>query len=780
MAGIALNIGLKSLLTSQAALDTIGHNIANANTPGYSRQNLHVSPSAGMRMRGVMLGTGIQADVVRRTVDTLLQARLSQQVSSLGRLDARLGSMSHVEALLGRSGETGVSALLQKFFAGLSTLSSAPEDPILRSGAVQSAVELTSQFNQLASNLGELRQDGVAQLRAYVDQVNVLAKQIGDLNRQILNTETGITSANDLRDRRDEAIKALSRLADLKVVEDPRGAVRVLIGGRMLVSPTTVQEMQLSGDPTGGDLTIRIKGESGPLKVGGGEIGGLLNVLESFLPDLAQEVDGLARGLILEVNRVHSTQVGGNGPFRALVGGNRVIDLDKDGQLTDELLANAGLPFEVKSGVLYVNVSDSKTGALEKSQIAIDASRTTVGDLLSQLGAIPHLSAILDGQGRVQVFADVGYGFDFSPRLDPDPDPIGSFGGGRASLATDSAGPFALADGDTLDLVGPSGPLTVTFDGAAFAQIGKATASELAAAVNADPLVQTNGLVASAVGGRLVLQTQGAGAAEGFTLAGGTALGALGWSAPMVVQGSDTPVDARISGSYTGAANGVLTFKPSMDGVIGTTPGLKIEVYDESGAQVAALDVGEGYLPGTELEVLHGVKLTLGFGSLSRTENDVFRLDVVADSDTSDVLPALGLNALFTGSGAESIGVREDIQKNPFLLAGSISGASGDASGLLALLALESREVETLDGLTLGERVGDMISGVGLEIASATSTREAEQFLLDTLQARRDQVSGVNVDEELVHMIEQEQAYNAAAQFVRVVNQLNDELLRLV
>ena len=94
MGSIGLNIGLKALLTSQSALDTIGHNISNANTPGYSRQNLQLSNAPSVRLRGLIQGNGVQADVVTRTVDELLNKRLLQQTSALERLGTRHQSLA--------------------------------------------------------------------------------------------------------------------------------------------------------------------------------------------------------------------------------------------------------------------------------------------------------------------------------------------------------------------------------------------------------------------------------------------------------------------------------------------------------------------------------------------------------------------------------------------------------------------------------------------------------------------------------------------------------------
>ena len=96
MTALGINIGLKSLLAAQASLETIGHNLSNANKPGYSRQTLHVSTSSPLRLRGLTQGTGTQTDVVSRTVDSLLHGRITAQVASLGRIYARLDIVENV------------------------------------------------------------------------------------------------------------------------------------------------------------------------------------------------------------------------------------------------------------------------------------------------------------------------------------------------------------------------------------------------------------------------------------------------------------------------------------------------------------------------------------------------------------------------------------------------------------------------------------------------------------------------------------------------------------
>ena len=778
MGSVGLNIGLKALLTSQSALDTIGHNLSNANTPGYSRQSLSLSNSPSIRMRGLIQGNGVQADVVQRTVDELLNKRLLLQTSALERLATRQQGLSTAESLFDNTGGNGIEGLLQGLFSSFSSLSTSPDDNVLRADAVQSAVAMSSRFNQVATGLLGIGQDTVAQVRAHVDQINVLTTEIADLNRQIAVAEVDTATANDLRDRRDQTLRELAELVDTRVTEDARG-VRVLIGGQPVVTPTDALQLLMEAG-TDGKLELRIKGSDSTVEASGGAVGGLMGLLSGFLPRITEELGDFAHNLILEMNRVHSTGIGADGPFHQLVGSSAVEDQDGDGNLVDELLSNSGLPFDVTDGELYVNITDENTGEFEKFRIAIDTDRTTVQHLLTELNAIGHLNANLDGKGRIQLLTDSGYGFDFSARLDSNPDQIGSFGGGRATLGTAVSGPFALTSGDTLDLSGPVGPFSITFNSSSFQQISLATAEEIAQVINADPNALANGMVASAVGDDLVLQSVGSGSTEGFTVTGGSALAALGWSPGTAVTGHDTSVDARFSGTYTGTANDSLTFRPNMDGTIGNTPGLRIGVFDASGQKVADIDVGQGYTPGTEIDVLHGVQVSFGLGPVSAADNDVMRLDLVTDADTADVLPALGINSLLTGTDAATMGVRADLELNPNLLATSYTGAPGDNGTLLRLLNLNESGIGGLGNLTLDESFAEISGSVAQDLSSTNSALDAEQFLLDSLEARRDQISGVNVDEELVSLIEFEQAFAAASQYIRVISDLNQELLGII
>ncbi len=779
MGGLGLNTGLKALLAAQASLDTIGHNISNSNTEGYSRQRLEVSASAAILQRGKLIGSGVNADTVTRSTDILLLVRTTGQLASLGRLDSALDGMTEVESLLGEPGGFGLGSGLSNFFGAVSELSTSTEDLVLRTGMVQMATAMTTQFNQLSSTMISQRQDTARQVGIQVEKVNALGEQIVTLNHEISQTEATGTPANDLRDTRERKMRELSTFVDISFHEDSNGVTQITTGGRLLVGGSRAFEMTSisQGD---GEVEVFLEGSDRAVNVRHGSIAGLLRVGQNFIPGLSGKFDTLARNLIFEMNRLHSTGTPASGSFTNITSSYSVSDQDLDGVSSDELISQSGLPFDIQDGELYVNVTNNTTGGLQTSRIEIDSSSTTVGDFLAELNAISGVNANLNSFGRLQVFADAGFGYDFAPRLDPAPDKSGTLGSAHASIGTGVDGPYELVDGDTLTLTGPVSTFSATFNDADFVEMTEATADEIAAVLNTNPDMQANGLRAVVSGDQLFIQTEAVGTSSALTVGGGTALAALGITAGTTVNGASTAVDIQIGGEYTGQDNSFFRFVPTSDGIVGTTPGLEVDVYTQSGQLVATLDLGTSYQPGTVLDVDQGVSVSFSYGALSQSTNDSARVELIADADTSDVLAAFGLNSLFTGTGAEDISIRTDLETDPGLLATGSSGASGDNTTLLALLDLQSTGVDGLNGEALGDYYGDVVSDVGFEISTASATRDVEGFLLQNLENRRHQKSGVNVDEELVEMVRFEQNFNAASRYIQVLNTLQQEVLNLI
>ncbi|MEM8711268.1 MAG: flagellar basal body rod C-terminal domain-containing protein, partial [Planctomycetota bacterium] len=398
--------------------------------------------------------------------------------------------------------------------------------------------------------------------------------------------------------------------------------------------------------------------------------------------------------------------------------------------------------------------------------------------LVQELSDVRGLTARLDSSGRIAINSTAGTRFHFGRPVDSDPDSIGTFGGGRASTVGSISGPFAMATTSTIDIAGSNSTFSVSFDPASFESAGNPTGEEIVEQLNADPGMAINNLQATLVGDRVAIQTLGEGSAESFQITGGTALTALGLQAGTFA-GQDLAVQVTLGGQYSGDTNQQYTFEPASDGVIGTTPGLEVVVRDAAGSIVTRLDVGSGYAPGNPLSIGQGVTVAFTVGEISQTDGDAFSSSMIADADTSDVLVGFGLNSYLIGSDASTIDLRSDIRDDPRLLAASATGNVGDGGALLDMLDVQTADVPELEG-TLGEFYGTMVGGVGFDISSAANAQEIESFLLQSLETQREEISGVNVDEELVKMIQFEQAYSAAAQFLQVIRQMNDQVLALV
>lgn len=775
---LSTNIGLRALLTSQNALDSIGHNVANANTEGFSRQNLLISNSSPLNLRGLQLGNGVQSNSVVRSVDALLNTRIIRQTSTLARLDSQLVEMQSVEALLNEPGGDGFGGLMDSIFASMSALSSNTEDIVNRTGVIQSTDNLINRFREVASEVTQLQRDAQVKARAIASDVNVLAERIVGLNSEITQVEAVAgTVANDLRDQRDLALRNLSERVDITVRENTQGAVQVQVDGQLLVGASSVHKMSVDTNGEGA-IVLNLDGGVRPVEALGGQLAGLVAFSESFASEIGGDLDQFARSIILEVNRAHSGGVPLEGGFTQLRATNAIRDIDGDGEFGDALLRDADLPFDIQDGELYVHVLVDGEDTLLTEKIEIQPDRMTVQGLLDEISSVRGITARLDNFGRINIDATSGTKFHFGRPVDTKPDSVGTFGGGAASTVGSFSGPFSLGGVSTLDLVGSGGAFTATIDPSGFKLAGEGTPEEVVAALNADPGMAANNLRAVIVGGRIGIQTQGQGSAETFQLTGGTGMVALGLSAGTYT-GQDLEVDVSLTGQYSGPGNEQWTFEPLGNGTIGTTPGLEVAVRDSTGTIIATLDVGAGYAPGNSIAVADGVSVSFTVGEVRATDGDAFSTDVIADSDSSDVLTAFGLNSFLTGTDATTIDMRSDIRANPRNFAASATGSVGDGGALLDMIAVQTSDVAELDG-TLGEFYGTLVGNVGFQIGSASNAEEIESFLLESLKSQREEVSGVNVDEELVKMIQYEQAYSAAAQFLRVVTQLNDEVLRLI
>lgn len=219
-----LETARRSLYTQQTALHTTGHNIANANTPGYSRQRVNFSqtppfPGTGLNRPDIpgQIGTGVEAGSVQRIRESFLDMQYRGENSKYGYWDTRFIALEKMEDIMNEPTEDGIANTLDRFWTSLQDLSVHPEDSGARSVVRQRGLALAETFNYTSDSLVAIQRDLKVQTDVTVEHINSLSRHINNLNNQIASVEPHGYLPNDLYDQRDDLVDQLSQLVNIKV-----------------------------------------------------------------------------------------------------------------------------------------------------------------------------------------------------------------------------------------------------------------------------------------------------------------------------------------------------------------------------------------------------------------------------------------------------------------------------------------------------------------------------------------------------------------------------------
>jgi flagellar hook-associated protein FlgK len=226
--------------------------------------------------------------------------------------------------------------------------------------------------------------------------------------------------------------------------------------------------------------------------------------------------------------------------------------------------------------------------------------------------------------------------------------------------------------------------------------------------------------------------------------------------------------EVSVEGIYSGPANQTYTVTVGMpgggSGQVGIDEGLSLTVRDGDGEIAKILNVGAGYASGELLEVQHDIKLSLGAGTLS--DGDVFSLEALAESDETGFLAAAGINTLFEGHSADTIEVRQALLEDSDLLATAIGPEMSDNVAVLRMIEVGETSVPALGNVSCGDAYRILVADVGQKIAIREARKASLEDILQQLANQRDDISGVNINEEAARMIVFEQMFQAMAKVV--------------
>ena len=313
-----LNTALKALQVQKKSLDVTGHNIANANTEGYSRQRAVQSSTAPYHTVGMgtptgagQVGTGVEITEITRMRDQFLDAQINEETQSQGYWDKRYEGLHRIELIFNEPSDSSLGTIMNQFWSSLQDLSNNPEDPAVRETVKQTGLTLADTFhslnNQLTDYQGALNDD----VSTMVDEVNSIASRLADLNIQIVELKGSGKNPNDLLDKRSMLLEDLNKIVNVQSREDERGNLNVSLGGVALVSDDRVHEIEYDNDvvsfkETGIEAKID-KNEAG------GELGGIIDIRDKDINNYLGRLNQLAETFTEEFNTVHQAGYDYNG-----------------------------------------------------------------------------------------------------------------------------------------------------------------------------------------------------------------------------------------------------------------------------------------------------------------------------------------------------------------------------------------------------------------------------------------------------------------------------------
>lgn len=302
----------RALATSQRAMDVTGHNIANANAPGFSRQRAVLAATEGhpapiMTRTGApaLVGTGVAVKAIRRLQSAFLENQARLVAAESGSWDRRYEALSRLEALTNEPGEAGLHALLDRFWGSWQALSTNPASSSLRQATVQAASSLADGLNRMDRQLRQLQANADEGVRNDVVHINGLAQQVNDLNTAIRVALGAGDNPNDLLDQRDVVLRELASLANATVRDNGDGSLSVSLGGQDLVQRFGVNLLEVVSLPGTGFGEVRWSATGTVATFGAGTLAGTLEMRDSIYGGFLSDLDQLADAIVARTNELH-------------------------------------------------------------------------------------------------------------------------------------------------------------------------------------------------------------------------------------------------------------------------------------------------------------------------------------------------------------------------------------------------------------------------------------------------------------------------------------------
>jgi flagellar hook-associated protein 1 FlgK len=396
------------MMAAKAAIATTGHNITNANTEGFSRQRVmtetaNMNQAAGSK---ALVGSGTQIDRIERINDEYLEKQVRNAGRDLNHMEEKDTSLRQVEDIFNEMNCEGLNRLISRFFNEFRKLSNEPSNEAVRQSVRESSQAMVNDFKRLRREVEDVRKHIDSRIEGYSREVNALADEVRELNQRILAAEAGGAPANDLSDKRDQALKKLASYMEISSYRDGQGSVTVDIKG---IGPLVVgqQAEHFSVFRTPADdqgkpenaLDIHSSSSASSVvthRLQGGKLGALLDVRDKSISTVLEKLDDLAFSLSQSVNEIHQQGYSRHGlqkiNFFKPMGGKEsaaeLIDLSDEVRANVSNIAAAAIPDAPGDNRVAIAISGLQ------SQLFMNNGKATFDDwynsIVSDVGIVTH------------------------------------------------------------------------------------------------------------------------------------------------------------------------------------------------------------------------------------------------------------------------------------------------------------------------------------------------------------------------------------------------------
>lgn len=363
-----IEIGKKGLQTNNVGMDIVGHNLSNVETEGYSRQKVNLqsfeplyAPSANRVEMSGQVGTGVEIQDIQRVRNQAIDDRINFEKGGLGYWGMKKEFLHQVEMILNEPGKPNIRTVMDEYWSAWKQVADNPNEQASRAELIQRSLAVTDTFKHNFHSLYDLRVNADQLVHQRVNEINNMAEEIRNLNVQIVKSEAMGDFPNDMYDKRDLLVDKLAKIVDIKVERNNKHEVIIYIGAENLVQGEHVNRINGVGNPQNDGFIDVLWADGRAVKLGGGELAGLVDARDIDIKDAIDQLDSLAVNLVDATNEVH----------RDGFGLNLSTDLDFFKKLNLSPAANADYDFNsdgIVDGTALFKVSGTEVLDI-KSQI---------------------------------------------------------------------------------------------------------------------------------------------------------------------------------------------------------------------------------------------------------------------------------------------------------------------------------------------------------------------------------------------------------------------------